>query len=158
MRRASACPPTRPSLTLITRQAPISTARPGLGPLVVNRFVQAQRGRNLRLQARMEINVVPLERLLHHQQLKIVELLQVVNIQDSEYAEFASTLSLIFGKRRRTSRITAMSLPGLIFSFDARADSFGCDLALPTMVRIRSISGLDPQRDPCRGFQGAFRR
>ena len=73
---ASVNPPTRPTLMLMMRQAPISTA-PGRIAGVVDGFVQADRGPQLLLQAGVVVDVVVPQRLLDHQQIELVELAQV---------------------------------------------------------------------------------
>ena len=78
-------------------------------------FIETDRRLQLCLQLRMIDDVVVLERLLDHHQMKIVELLQPRRIRSSVYAEFASAISRIEGNRSRIRRTTSTSQPGFIF-------------------------------------------
>jgi hypothetical protein len=41
-------------------------------PRIINAFIQTDRGLDLRLQLRMRVDVVPVQRLFHHQQLMLI--------------------------------------------------------------------------------------
>src|SRR5580700_9446385 len=49
-------------------------------PRIVDAFVETDRRLNLRLQLRMRINIVPIERLLHHQEPKFIQLSQMGSV------------------------------------------------------------------------------
>src|ERR1035438_9335521 len=50
---------------------------------IVNAFIQADRSSNFRLQFGVAVNFVPLQWLLHHQEIEFIELLQMFGIGQS---------------------------------------------------------------------------